>query len=91
MLQQKTSSQNSSKGSSREICKDLSLTRRSNGGGWSSTGLSCLVGLSSPIWCFIGPDAGAHMSEELTDASITLPKAMLYVLCFPGVSSSDKC
>lgn len=55
----------------------------SNGGGWSSTGLSCLIGLSSPIWCFIGPDAGAHMSEELKDASITLPKAMLWVkLCF---------
>jgi choline transport protein len=60
--------------------KRVPLTISSNGGGWSSTGLSCLVGLASPIWCFIGPDAGAHMSEELKDASITLPKAMLYVL-----------
>ena len=57
----------------------MSLILISNGGGWPSTGLSSLVGLSSPIWCFIGPDAGAHMSEELKDASITLPKAMLYV------------
>ncbi|GAB7334490.1 hypothetical protein MBLNU13_g06481t1 [Cladosporium sp. NU13] len=56
-----------------------------NGGGWSSTGLSCLVGLSSPIWCFIGPDAGAHMSEELKDASITLPKAMLWATFANGI------
>ena len=56
---------------------EAELTGSSNGGGWSSTGLSCLVGLSTPIWCFIGPDAGAHMSEELKDASVQLPKAML--------------
>jgi len=62
--------------------KSVPLTTSSNGGGWPSTGLSCLVGLASPIWCFIGPDAGAHMSEELKDASITLPKAMLYVLSY---------
>jgi choline transport protein len=78
MLQRRTSSQTSSKLSGRRNTqKELLLTESSNGGGWSSTGLSCLIGLSSPIWCFIGPDAGAHMSEELKDASITLPKAML--------------
>ena len=38
------------------------FTQFYNGGGWSSQGLSCLVGLATPIWCFIGPDAGAHMS-----------------------------
>lgn len=32
-----------------------------DGGGWGNKGLSCLIGLTSPIWCFIGPDAGAHM------------------------------
>jgi amino acid transporter len=37
-----------------------------------------MIGLTSPIWCFIGPDAGAHMSEELKDASIQLPKAMMW-------------
>lgn len=56
-----------------------------NGGGWSSTGLSCLIGLTSPIWCFIGPDAGAHMSEELKDASIQLPKAMMWSIFLNGV------
>lgn len=56
-----------------------------NGGGWPSTGLACLIGLTSPIWCFIGPDAGAHMSEELKDASIQLPKAMMWSIFLNGV------
>ena len=48
-------------------------------------GLSCLVGLATPIWCFIGPDAGAHMSEELKDASLQLPKAMLWATFGNGI------
>lgn len=50
------------------------FTSFQNGGGWSSQGVSCLVGLLTPIWCFIGPDAGAHMSEELKDAGRVLPR-----------------
>lgn len=30
------------------------LIEHSDGGGWG-TGLSCLVGLATPVWCFIGP------------------------------------
>ncbi|KAM3418600.1 Glucan 1,3-beta-glucosidase [Cercospora zeina] len=56
-----------------------------DGGGWGSTGLSCLVGLSTPIWCFIGPDAGAHMSEELKDASLQLPRAMMWATVLNGI------
>ncbi|THW48713.1 amino acid transporter [Aureobasidium pullulans] len=60
------------------------FTEFSNGGGWSSQGVSCLVGLVTPIWCFIGPDAGAHMSEELRDASRVLPKAMMWATFING-------
>ncbi|KAK5116834.1 hypothetical protein LTR85_009094 [Meristemomyces frigidus] len=56
-----------------------------DGGGWGNMGLSTLVGLGSPLWFFIGPDAGAHMSEELKDASITLPRAMVWSLVFNGI------
>ncbi|KAK4975186.1 hypothetical protein LTR42_004396 [Elasticomyces elasticus] len=56
-----------------------------DGGGWGSIGLSCLVGLTTPIWCFIGPDAGAHMSEELKDASLQLPKAMMWATFGNGI------
>ena len=61
------------------------FTEFSNGGGWSSQGVSCLVGLVTPIWCFIGPDAGAHMSEELRDASKVLPKAMIWATFVNGI------
>jgi len=30
------------------------FTQFYNGGGWPTTGLSCMVGLTSPIWSFIG-------------------------------------
>jgi choline transport protein len=50
------------------------FTTFNNGGGWSSTGLSCLVGLSTPIWCFIGPDAGAH---RYASGTTSLTKGML--------------
>ena len=56
-----------------------------DGGGWGSKGLSTLIGLTSAIWCFIGPDAGAHMSEELKDASIQLPKAMMWSITLNGI------
>ncbi|TKA82591.1 hypothetical protein B0A55_01374 [Friedmanniomyces simplex] len=56
-----------------------------DGGGWGNVGLSCLVGLATPIWCFIGPDAGAHMSEELKDASLQLPKAMMWATFGNGI------
>ncbi|KAH8633397.1 hypothetical protein IG631_12031 [Alternaria alternata] len=61
------------------------FTTWTNGGEWSSMGVSALVGLSTPLWCFIGPDAGAHMSEELKDASVVLPKAMMWAVFFNGI------
>ncbi|CBY00789.1 similar to amino acid permease [Plenodomus lingam JN3] len=61
------------------------FTTWTNGGGWSSMGVSALVGLGTPLWCFIGPDAGAHMSEELKDASRVLPLAMMWAVFFNGV------
>ena len=48
-------------------------------GGWGNTGLSVLVGITTPLWCFLGgPDASAHMSEELKDASRVLPSALMW-------------
>lgn len=31
------------------------FTKFNDGGGWGNMGLSCLVGLATPVWCFIGP------------------------------------
>ena len=46
--------------------------------GWGSIGLSCLVGQLAPIFSLLGSDAATHMSEELRDASYTLPRAMIW-------------
>jgi choline transport protein len=47
-------------------------------GGWGNVGLSCLVGQLSAIFSLLGSDAATHMSEELRDASHTLPRAMIW-------------
>lgn len=46
--------------------------------GWGSIGLACLVGQLAPIFSLLGSDAATHMSEELRDASYTLPRAMVW-------------
>ncbi|KAI4168779.1 MAG: hypothetical protein LQ348_007433 [Seirophora lacunosa] len=56
-----------------------------DGGGWGNTGLSCLVGITTPLWCSLGPDAGAHMCEELKDAGRVLPSAMVWATFFNGL------
>ncbi|GIZ38205.1 hypothetical protein CKM354_000162800 [Cercospora kikuchii] len=62
-----------------------------NDGGWSSIGLTVLVGQLSGISQQTGIDTAAHMSEEVRDAAYTIPRAMLVVyvvnmlILFPGV------
>ena len=48
-----------------------------NLGGWSSNGLSFMVGLLTPVYTLLGADSAVHMSEEIKDASITLPRAIM--------------
>jgi choline transport protein len=43
------------------------------------------VGMITPIASLIGADAAAHMSEELKDASRTLPQAMMATAVFNGI------
>ncbi|KAK5156851.1 hypothetical protein LTS14_004368 [Recurvomyces mirabilis] len=61
----------------RATAKDAILTF-SNNGGWPSTGLSAMIGLTSPLSVMIGYDCSVHMSEEIRDASITLPRALMW-------------
>ena len=57
-------------------------TEFTNGGNWNSDGTATLVGLAAPIISLIGFDCAVHMSEEVKDASSTLPKAMLWSFGF---------
>ncbi|GAB7354742.1 hypothetical protein MBLNU459_g5153t1 [Dothideomycetes sp. NU459] len=56
----------------------------SDGGGWGNTGLSCLVGMLTTVFSLIGPDSATHMSEELQDASLSLPRAMVWTMAVNG-------
>ncbi|KAK6376338.1 hypothetical protein LTS17_006933 [Exophiala oligosperma] len=53
------------------------LLEFTNNGGWSSDGLSAMIGLLAPMAVLIGYDCSVHMSEEIKDASVTLPRAIM--------------
>lgn len=55
-----------------------------DGGGWDNTGLSCIVGILSPLFSFLGPDSATHMAEELQNASKSLPRAMIATMLING-------
>jgi energy-coupling factor transporter transmembrane protein EcfT len=53
-------------------------------GGWNNLGLATLSGLVAVILPLLGADAAVHMSEELRDASKTLPRSMLWTTFVNG-------
>ncbi|KAK3673377.1 hypothetical protein LTR78_006610 [Recurvomyces mirabilis] len=61
----------------------------SNTGGWSSMTLAVLVGQLSGISMQTGVDTAAHMAEEVKDAAVAVPRAMMtiflidFALVFP--------
>lgn len=57
----------------------------SNNGGWSSVGLSSMIGLTTPLSVIVGYDCSVHMSEEIHDASLTLPRAIMSSILVNGV------
>jgi choline transport protein len=48
-----------------------------NEGGWSSQGLSYCVGFLGNVATFVGADASVHMAEEVQDAALTIPRAIV--------------
>ncbi|KAJ9613052.1 hypothetical protein H2200_002993 [Cladophialophora chaetospira] len=57
----------------------------SNNGGWSSTGLSAMIGLTTPLSVIVGYDCSVHMSEEIHNASLTLPRAIMGSIVVNGI------
>lgn len=53
---------------------------------WPSMGVATLVALTGPIYALIGPDSAVHMSEEVRDASLTIPLAMISTLLLNGLT-----
>ncbi|KAK7948485.1 amino acid transporter [Apiospora aurea] len=60
------------------------FTQFTNQGGWHSSGLSVLIGIITPITALIGSDSAVHLSEELRNASKSLPRAMMATIVLNG-------
>ncbi|KAK6859782.1 hypothetical protein PG995_003418 [Apiospora arundinis] len=56
-----------------------------NEGGWSTQGLSFMVGLPASVFSLIGADSAVHMAEEIRNASTVLPRAIIISIVLNGV------
>ncbi|KAH6698249.1 amino acid permease-domain-containing protein [Leptodontidium sp. MPI-SDFR-AT-0119] len=68
----------------RHTSKDV-FTKFADGGNWGSQVVSCIVGMLSPVFAFLGPDSAAHMSEETKYAARVVPSAMVWTVAINGV------
>ena len=59
------------------LSKEEVFTQVTNLGGWPTGGLSFMVGLLTPVYTLLGADSAVHMAEEIKDASVTLPRAIM--------------
>lgn len=66
------------------IFKDFKSTS-----GWSSSGMSFIVGLVNPLWAFAGIDSATHMVDEVGHvAAVTLvPKAIMGTIIIGFITS----
>ena len=56
-----------------------------NAGGWPTQGLSFFVGLVGFVFAFIGTDGAVHISEEVKNAAIVVPRSMIIGVLINGV------
>lgn len=61
------------------------FTTFSNGGNWPTQGLSFFVGLLGNVFAFFGADGAIHMSEEIQNAAVVVPRSMLAAIMINGV------
>jgi len=57
-----------------------------NYGGWSTLGGGIVVGQMAASAAFIGVDSAVHMSEEVKNASIVVPRMMMFTILLNGVT-----
>lgn len=63
---------------------EMVFTEFMNLGGWSSQGLSFMVGLLSSIYGLLGADTAVHMIEETRDGSLLVPRATVWAIVING-------
>ena len=55
-----------------------------NEGGWPTQGLSYCVGFMGNVATFVGADASVHLAEEVENAAINIPRAIVAGMCING-------
>ena len=70
---------------------DFVFTEFVNRSGWSSDGVSWLVGLLSTVYPMLGYDAAAHVSEEIPNASRNVPLVMVGSVTINGIMGLGYC
>ncbi|KAL3462068.1 amino acid/polyamine transporter I [Aspergillus heterothallicus] len=64
---------------------EVVFTQFINEGGWSTQGLSFFVGLIGCVFAFAGGDAAVHMSEEIENATVIVPRSILLSVLINGL------
>ena len=56
-----------------------------NAGGWNTQTYSFFIGLVGAVYSFIGADSAVHLAEEIKNAAIVIPRAILISVGINGV------
>jgi choline transport protein len=60
------------------------FTTTLNEGGWPTQGLSYCVGFLGNVATFVGADASVHMAEEVDNAAVSIPRAIICSMLING-------
>ncbi|KAI1210100.1 amino acid transporter [Annulohypoxylon truncatum] len=60
------------------------FTTFSNNGGWPTQGVAFLVGVPTVASTLTGADCAVHMSEEVRQANVVVPRALIYTIFING-------
>lgn len=55
-----------------------------NEGGWPTQGLSYCVGFLGNVATFVGADASVHLAEEVSNAAVNIPRAIIGAMLING-------
>lgn len=55
-----------------------------NLGGWNTQAYSFFIGLVGPVYAFVGADSAVHMAEEIKNAAVVIPRAILFSVGING-------
>jgi choline transport protein len=62
-----------------------------NSSGWTSDGVSWLIGMQSAVYPMLGYDAACHLAEELPNATRNVPLAMIWGVAVNGILGFGYC